>query len=44
MLAQQLLQELLREHPSPTASIHHVRSYVEQLRSDPDRVFLPLPE
>ncbi|HEV8660786.1 MAG TPA: hypothetical protein VGS96_19445 [Thermoanaerobaculia bacterium] len=38
------LQELLREHPSPAASIHHVRLYVEQLRSDPDRVFLPLPE
>ncbi|HEY3055301.1 MAG TPA: hypothetical protein VGK31_05155 [Thermoanaerobaculia bacterium] len=38
------LQDLLREHPAPSASIHHVRSYVEQLRSDPARVFLPLPE
>lgn len=44
MVALSYLQDLLRDHPEPAASIHHVRSYVEQLRSDPARVFLPLPE
>jgi tetratricopeptide (TPR) repeat protein len=44
IIALAYLQELLRQHPSPNASIRHVRSYIEQLRSDPARVFVPLPE
>ena len=38
------LRDLLREHPAPAASIRHVRSFVAELRRDPARVFLPLPE
>ena len=38
------LRDLLREHPAPAASIRHVRTFVAELRRDPARVFLPLPE
>ena len=38
------LHELLRDHPAPAASIRHVRSYLEHLRTEPNRAFLPLPE
>ena len=37
------LRDLLPSHEAPRAPIHHVRAYLESLRSAPARVFLPLP-
>ncbi len=45
LLALEYLRELVRNHPAASSpSIRHVRSYLEELRTDPLRVFLPLPE
>lgn len=38
------LRDLLKDHPAPAPSIRHVRSYLEKLREEPTRAFLPLPE
>ncbi len=38
------LRDLLRTTQQPQRAIQHVRSYVEKLRSEPARLFLPLDE
>ena len=38
------LRDLLPTHPTPQQPIRHVRSYLEQLRTEHVRAFLPLPE
>jgi tetratricopeptide (TPR) repeat protein len=44
LLALEYLREILHEHHRPGAATRHVRSYLEALRTEPARVFLPLPE
>jgi tetratricopeptide (TPR) repeat protein len=45
LIALEYLRGLVRDHPaSLSPSIRHVRSYLEELRTDPARVFLPLPD
>ncbi len=44
LIALAYLRDFLREHPAPAGAIRHVRSYLQELRTNPARVFLPLPE
>jgi len=45
LLALEYLRELVRSHPPASSpSIRHVRSYLEELRSNPSLEFLPLPD
>lgn len=45
LVALEYVRELVRDHrPAPRPRVQHVRSYLEELRSDPARIFMPLPE
>jgi tetratricopeptide (TPR) repeat protein len=44
LVALAYLRDLVRDRPSPSAGIRHVRAFIDEVRKDPALAFVPLPE